>query len=277
MRLVVLQADQQDLRMGAEVRPTPVGGWSDDEQVSWYLGRIGRLEARQAGERALADVLRRRQRRGRCSTWAAAMGGSPRWRWPSGRACSGSSPSTARRRCWPTPRDRFADDSCVEVRHWDLGAPITPLGSFDLIVSGFAIHHLDHARKQALFGEIAAQLTPGGAFLNLEVVASATPRRHAEFLAAIGRTADDPEGRLAPVEDQLAWMRAAGLTDVDCLWRWRGFALRPGECDGGDAGQSRRAMTTSSRPGRSGASRSVVDREPGVSKRSLDLVSITEP
>ena len=103
------------------------------------------------------------------------------------------------------------------------------LGSFDLIVSGFAIHHLEHARKRDLFGEIAAQLTPGGAFLNLEVVASATPRRHAEFLAAIGRTADDPEDRLAPVEDQLAWMRAAGLTDVDCLWRWRGFALLAGE------------------------------------------------
>jgi SAM-dependent methyltransferase len=43
--------------MAAEVRSTPVGGWGDDEQVSWYLGRIGRLEARQAGERVIADVL----------------------------------------------------------------------------------------------------------------------------------------------------------------------------------------------------------------------------
>ena len=227
MRLVVLQADQQDLRMGAEVRPTPVGGWNDDEQVSWYLGRIGRLAARQAGERALADALAPAPRSvldlGCGDGRLAALALAERPGMQRVVAVDRSAPMLAH------ARDRFADDSCVEVRHWDLGAPITPLGSFDLIVSGFAIHHLDHAREQDLFGEIAAQLTPGGAFLNLEVVASATPRRHAEFLAAIGRTADDPEGRLAPVEDQLAWMRAAGLTDVDCLWRWRGFALRAGE------------------------------------------------
>ena len=36
---------------------TPVGGWGDEQQVDWYLERIGRLEARQAGERMLAEVL----------------------------------------------------------------------------------------------------------------------------------------------------------------------------------------------------------------------------
>ena len=73
------------------------------------------------------------------------------------------------------------------------------------------------------------QLNPGGVFLNLEVVASASRKRHAEFLTAIGRTADDPEDRLASPEEQLGWMRDAGMVDVDCLWRWRGFALLVGE------------------------------------------------
>jgi hypothetical protein len=76
---------------------------------------------------------------------------------------------------------------------------------------------------------VAAQLERAGVFLNLEVVASATPRRHTEFLAAIGRSADDPEDRLAAVEDQLDWTRIAALDNVDCLWRWRGFALLAGE------------------------------------------------
>jgi tRNA (cmo5U34)-methyltransferase len=72
-------------------------------------------------------------------------------------------------------------------------------------------------------------LAPGGLFANLEVVASASPRRHAEFLEAIGRTSDDPEDRLATVDDQLDWMADAGFVDVDCLWHWRGFALLVGE------------------------------------------------
>jgi SAM-dependent methyltransferase len=122
-------------------------------------------------------------------------------------------------------RERFVDDDRVEVRAWDLDDPIGPLGRFDVVVSGFAIHHLDDERKRALFAEIAAQLEPGGAFLNLEVVASGSERRHADFLTAIGRTADDPEDRLVSVEDQVRWMTGAGLVDADCLWRWRGFAL----------------------------------------------------
>lgn len=126
-------------------------------------------------------------------------------------------------------RGRFRDDDRVSVRDWDLRSSLDPLGSFDLIVSGFAIHHLEDQRKQDLFGEVVRMLAPDGVFINLEVVASSTPQRHAEFLAAIGRTADDPEDRLASVEDQLAWMRRAGMANVDCLWRWRGFALLAGE------------------------------------------------
>ena len=54
------------------------------------------------------------------------------------------------------------------------------------------------------------------------------PALHAEFYRRIGRVEDDPEDVLAPVEPQLAWMREACLADVDCQWRWRGFALLVG-------------------------------------------------
>ena len=49
------------------------------------------------------------------------------------------------------------------------------------------------------------------------------------FRQAIGRVADGPEDVLAPVEAQLDWMREANLVQVDCLWKWRGFALLVGE------------------------------------------------
>ena len=126
-------------------------------------------------------------------------------------------------------RTRFAQQPMVDIRHWDLADPVCSFGSFDVIVSGFAIHHLADDRKRELFAEVATMLSPGGVFANLEVVASATPAHHATFLAAIGRTEDDPEDQLVAVETQLQWMREVGMVEVDCLWRWRGFALLVGE------------------------------------------------
>jgi SAM-dependent methyltransferase len=209
------------------VGPTPTGGWDDDAQVEWYVTRIGRLEARQAGERMVADLLPAAPTRiidlGCGDGRLAALVLEQRPSVTRVVAVDRSGPMLDR------ARERFADDPRVEVRFGDLEQPLAADGPYDVVLTGFAVHHLEDARKQALFAEVAELLAPAGVFLNLEVVASATPQRHAEFLEAIGRTADDPEDRLAPVEDQLAWMRAAGLVNVDCLWRWRGFALLVGD------------------------------------------------
>ena len=85
-------------------------------------------------------------------------------------------------------------------------------------------------RKRALYEEAHARLTPGGVFLNLEHVASATPALHVWFLAALGLTPeeDDPSNKLAPVETQLQWLGEIGFTDVDCHWKWRELALLAG-------------------------------------------------
>ena len=211
----------------SEPGATPTAGWSDPEQVRWYTERVGRLEARQAGERMLVDLLPPAPERvldlacgdGRL----AALVLEQRPSVTSVVATDISPPMLE------LARARFADEPRVRLLERNLTEPIADLGPFDLVVSGFAVHHLDDAGKQVLFGRIAEQLAPGGVFLNLEVVESATPERHAEFLEAIGRTADDPEDRLSPIEDQLGWMRDAGLTNVDCLWRWRAFALLAGE------------------------------------------------
>ncbi len=205
---------------------SPTAGWSDPGQVEWYLDRIDRLPPRLAGETALADRLPPAPATmldlgcgdGRLA--ALVLGARPGIRQVV--AVDVSDPMLRRAEA------RFAADPRVTVRQWDLADSIEPLGSFDLIVSGFAIHHLEDARKRGLFTELARQVRPGGLFANLEVVASATPELHAEFLAAIGRTADDPADRLVDVETQVSWMAEAGLEDVDCVWRWRGFALLVG-------------------------------------------------
>jgi SAM-dependent methyltransferase len=119
----------------------------------------------------------------------------------------------------------------------------------DVVVSGFAIHHLPDARKRALYAAIHGVLAPGGTFLNLEHVASATPAIEAmseealvAFQATVRRAAgeaidvaalraahlarpDKADNILAPVETQCAWLRELGFVDVDCFWKWFELAL----------------------------------------------------
>lgn len=124
-------------------------------------------------------------------------------------------------------RERFAGEAGVELVVHDLADPLPALGSFDLVVSGFAIHHLEDARKRALFGEVLALLRPGAPFLNLEHVASASPRLHAAFMAAIGDGPEDedPSDRPVPAWTQAGWLAELGFEDADCHWKWRELAL----------------------------------------------------
>lgn len=200
--------------------------WRDEDKVHEYVGRVGRLAARLAGEAELVEALPADVSRvldlgcgdGRLA--ALALEARPQVTEAIG---LDSSPPMLE-----LARDRFGGDDRVAIREHDLRAPLPDLGTFDVVVSGFAIHHLAHERKQSLFAEIAGVLRPGGVFANLEVVQCATPELHEEFNRRIERPGGDPEDVLAEVEPQLTWMRAAGLAHVDCSWRWRGFALLVG-------------------------------------------------
>lgn len=110
---------------------------------------------------------------------------------------------------------------------------------YDAVVSGFAIHHLAHERKRALYQEIYGTLNHGGCFVNIEHVASPTKWVEAQSdellidsLYAFHRknrsdkTRDEVAGEfvyrpdkvaniLASVETQCAWLRDIGFQDVD--------------------------------------------------------------
>ena len=123
----------------------------------------------------------------------------------------------------------------------DYGVPswthaVAEWSPYDAIVSGFSIHHQPDDRKRAVYREIFELLNHGGIFVNIEHVSSPTewtrwlqdetfidslhrhqPERSREDVARFYHERPDKDANiLAPLEEQCAWLRDIGFTDVDC-------------------------------------------------------------
>lgn len=205
----------------------PVNLWTSDEHARDYLERADSISHRSEGESALLEFIPQSTRRildlgtgdGRllslvqredAETEAIAVDFSPAM--------------------LEAVRKRFAGEPSVRVVAHNMDERLPALGKFDAVISSFAIHHLAHERKRALYAEIYGLLNSGGVFCNLEHVASPSPRLHREFLERIGFTVEteDPSNKLLDVETQLGWLRGIGFVDVDCAWKWRELALLAG-------------------------------------------------
>lgn len=128
-------------------------------------------------------------------------------------------------------RGRFEGVDQVRILEHDMDRALPELGTFDVVVSSFAIHHLVDERKIELYTEVFELLEPGGLFANLEHVPSPSKRLHNEFYDLLGVDMDEDEdasNRLVPVETQLEWLRRIGFEEVDCFWKWREMALLAG-------------------------------------------------
>lgn len=127
-----------------------------------------------------------------------------------------------------------------DLQGTDWHSDVRAHGPFDAVVSRYAIHHIPHDRKRALYADVLSFLRPGGIFINIEHVSSASPvyeqawaqrftecisaahaeeQSRAEAIEAYWERQDAATNILAPVEDQCAWLREAGYVDVDCAFK----------------------------------------------------------
>jgi len=138
------------------------------------------------------------------------------------------------------------------------------------VVSSLAVHHLDGPQKSRLYADMAVALAPGGALVIADLVAPAGAlavklaaetwdeevRRRSmaldDGLAAFVQFRDDnwnffsdpepdPVDKPSALYDQLRWIEAAGLVEVDVYWMKAGHAIFGGRKPAGRGGGLRRA------------------------------------
>ena len=122
----------------------------------------------------------------------------------------------------------------------------------DVVMSGYAIHHLKNGRKYELFEEIFETLSPGGIFVNIDHVASVSTfgnslfnelivdTRHAklkmegkeksknDLMSEYVNRPDQYDNILLPVTTQCDWLKEIGFSDVDCYFKCFELAIYAG-------------------------------------------------
>jgi tRNA (cmo5U34)-methyltransferase len=104
-------------------------------------------------------------------------------------------------------------------------------GTYDVVVSALAIHHLPGEEKLWLFRKIHDCLPPGGVFINADQVIGPTPEVEQQYrrawlaqVRALGVSDADldraltrmQEDQPSPLAVQLQWLSEAGFKDVRC-------------------------------------------------------------
>lgn len=118
----------------------------------------------------------------------------------------------------------------------DFGQADFPDGSFDLVVSSIAIHHLDSDGKASVFSRIYDWLKDDGIFSFADQCAGATSHLYARHIAnwkllSMNAGSNDDEWDMwmqhmsahdhhDTLGNQIQWLKEAGFSVVDCPWRY---------------------------------------------------------
>jgi tRNA (cmo5U34)-methyltransferase len=137
-------------------------------------------------------------------------------------------------------RQRFAgrENTRYVVSDYSTGVPCGP---YDIACSALSIHHLAPDEKRLLFRRIFGALKPGGMFVNADQADGETPyfrKRYLEYWNDFLKSGPMTEAQHAEIlkrrdtldrneklSDQLAWLREAGFSAVDVVYRNRTFIV----------------------------------------------------
>lgn len=110
----------------------------------------------------------------------------------------------------------------------------------DCVISSLSIHHLEDQAKQDLYEKIFKLLKPGGIFINADQVQGSSPfldqLYRSDWVAKVEATDLTPEelqaayertklDKMAPLDQQLSWLRTCGFIDVDCVYKYFNFVV----------------------------------------------------
>jgi ubiquinone/menaquinone biosynthesis C-methylase UbiE len=132
----------------------------------------------------------------------------------------------------------------VQSDFQSMPAPLTRPDSFDVVISSYALHHLNAQEKPAVLNSAVRSMKPGGWFLNADIVVAEAPaieRRMQEIRvkAVTGRAPakDERFGSLdvtrqflddletaeqdqpQTVDEELRILRESGITNAEVFWK----------------------------------------------------------
>ncbi|MDD1716269.1 MAG: class I SAM-dependent methyltransferase [Methanolinea sp.] len=141
-------------------------------------------------------------------------------------------------------RTRFAGKEHVRYFVADYSREEIP-GRYDLICSALSIHHLTNEDKQRLFSRIFRSLNPGGVFVNADQADAESDwlrKMNLEYWNNFVRSGPLPDeewrqvlarrdvlDRNAPLLSQIAWLKDAGFSGVDIVYKNRMFCVFVGK------------------------------------------------
>jgi len=140
--------------------------------------------------------------------------------------------------------------SFLQKSFQDLLKDASELGQFDLVVSSFAIHHLDREQRRALFATVLNHLRPGGCLLNMDVALLQHPEftdwhyalwqewidlrsqrlgLNDAFKKVPQQARENPDNKYSPLSEQLEDLSWAGFKAVECHYKNGLFAIYTGQ------------------------------------------------